>query len=140
MAKSLTHSPRQQFFETMFVGTLIYAVVLGFFNDYTNILSTSSYSVTFALAVVMQILTYLTFRLKDVVAAWFKDKPGKVAKVGLVFGVWFVMFTSKFVFLAVIEWVFSSEVKVSGFIGLLIVIIAMTVVQKLADLAFKKLA
>lgn len=133
-------SKNQQLFLDMFVGTLIYAAVLGFFNDYTDILATSSYSVTFGLAIVMQLLTYLTFRLKDVVAGWFKGKPGKAAKVGLVFGVWFVMFASKFVFLAVIELVFSHDVAVSGFIGLMIVIITMTVVQKCADLVFKKLA
>jgi hypothetical protein len=135
-----TKSKNQQLFLDMFVGTLIYAAVLGFFNDYTDILTTSSYSVTFALAIVMQVLTFLTFRLKDVVAGWFKGRPGKAAKVGLVFGVWFVMFSSKFVFLAVIELVFSQDVTVSGFIGLLIVIITMTVVQKLADVVYKKLA
>lgn len=135
-----TRSSRQQLFLDMFVGTLIYAAVLGFFNDYTDILSTSSYSVTFALAFVMQILTFLTFRLKDVVAGWFKGRPGKAAKVGLVFGVWFVMFSSKFVFLAVIELIFNQDVVINGFVGLLIVIISMTVVQKLADLVYKKLA
>lgn len=135
-----TRSSRQQLFLDMFVGTLIYAAVLGFFNDYTDILSTSSYSVTFALAFVMQILTFLTFRLKDVVAGWFKARPGKAAKVGLVFGVWFVMFSSKFVFLAVIELIFNQDVVVNGFVGLLVVIISMTVVQKLADLIYKKLA
>lgn len=133
-------SKNQQLFLDMFVGTLIYAAVLGFFNDYTDILATSSYSVTFGLAIVMQLLTYLTFRLKDVVAGWFKGKPGKAARVGLVFGVWFVMFASKFVFLAAIELIFSHDVVVSGFIGLMIVIITMTVVQKCADLVFKKLA
>lgn len=135
-----TRSAKQQLFLDMFVGTLIYASVLGFFNDYTDILSTSSYSVTFALALVMQVLTFLTFRLKDVVAGWFKSRPGKAAKVGLVFGVWFVMFSSKFVFLAVIELIFSQDVVVNGFIGLLIVIASMTVVQKLADYVYKKLA
>jgi hypothetical protein len=135
-----TKSSKQQLFLDMFVGTLIYAAVLGFFNDYTDILATSSYSVTFGLAVVMQLLTYLTFRLKDLVAGWFKARPGKAAKLGLVFGVWFVMFASKFVFLAVIELLFSKDVIVSGFVGLMIVIITMTVVQKLADLVYKKLA
>lgn len=124
----------------MFVGTLIYAAVLGFFNDYTDFLSTSSYSVTFALALVMQILTYLTFRLKDVVAAWFGARPGKAAKIGMAFGVWLVMFSSKFVFLAVIGFIFDAEVHLSGFIGLMIVIITMTVIQRTADFIYEKLA
>ena len=124
----------------MFVGTLIYAAVLGFFNDYTDILSTSSYSITFALAVVMQLLTYLTFRLKDSVAAWFRAKSTKAAKAGMVLGVWLVMFLSKFIFLAVIGFLFAADVYISGFVGLLVVILTMTIVQKCADLIYKKLA
>jgi hypothetical protein len=132
-------SPAQQLFLDMFVGTLIYAAVLGFFNDYTDILQTSSYSITFLLALVMQTLTYLTFRLKDAVAAWFGRRESKAAKVGLVFGVWFVMFASKFVFLGVIGLLFGDDVHLSGFIGLMVVIITMTVAQKLADFIYLKL-
>ena len=58
---------KQAFFRSMLVGILLYSVVLGFFNDYTDILHTGSYSVTFAVAIVMQILTYLTFAAKDYV-------------------------------------------------------------------------
>ena len=61
---------RQRLFRSMILGTLIYSVVLGLFNDYTSILHTRSYSTTFAVAVVMQILTYGTFFLKDWTVAW----------------------------------------------------------------------
>lgn len=58
-------------------GTLIYAAVLGFFEDYTNIIATWSYSVTFMVAVVMQLLTMATFALKKRVAQYFRGKQGK---------------------------------------------------------------
>ena len=58
-------SAKQKLFEDLVQGTLIYAVVLGFFNDYTDIVVTTSYSSTFLLAVVMQVLTYLTLLLKS---------------------------------------------------------------------------
>ncbi|MEI6553651.1 MAG: hypothetical protein WCO09_03720, partial [bacterium] len=50
----------QELFLNMLVGTLLYSVVLGFFNDYTDILHTGTYSTTFLMAIVMQILTYTT--------------------------------------------------------------------------------
>jgi hypothetical protein len=123
----------------MFVGVLIYSVVLGFFNDYTDILQTTSYSVTFALAIVMQVLTYLTFQLKDLVVRWLGQRTGRWSKFVLGFGVWFVIFTSKFVFLAVIAILFSEDVYISGFVGILVVIITMTLLQKLASVVYDRL-
>ena len=140
MKRARSESPRQRFLREMFVGTLIYAVVLGFFNDYTDILDTTSYSITFALAFVMQVLTYLTLLLKKWVVGRFKMLAGPGARAGVVLAVWAIMFFSKFVFLAVIGAVFKSEVEVSGFVGLMIVIVAMMVVQKMADVVYAKLA
>lgn len=131
---------KQELFLDMFVGVLLYSVVLGFFNDYTNILSTSSYSTTFFLAIVMQLLTYATLAIKDRVKASFKSKPSKWATPGLIFSVWLVLFLSKFVFLAVIEVIFSQDVAISGFVGLLIIVASLTITQKLAENAYTKLS
>ena len=49
-AKSDTLNSHQLLFQEIFIGTLIYAVVLGFFNDYTNIVSAKSFSTIFLLA------------------------------------------------------------------------------------------
>jgi len=133
-------SSEQQLFFDMVLGTLVYAVVLGFFEDYTNILNTWSYSTTFFVAIVMQILTYLTFWLKSLVVKYFKGKEGSMYKAALVFGVWLILFLSKFVFLAVIDFIFGSAVEISGFVGLMIIILTMTVVKQLIDVAYAKLA
>jgi len=117
----------------MLVGVLLYSLVLGFFNDYTEILHTGSYSVTFAVAIVMQILTYLTFAAKDFAVGWFRRRGGPKHKVGIVFSVWLIMFLSKFVFLAAIAVVFQGSVQVSGFVGLMVVIACMTVAQRLVE-------
>jgi hypothetical protein len=133
-------SPRQELFREMVLGTLVYAVVLGFFEDNTDILSTWSYSTTFFVAIVMQILTYITFWLKSLVVKYFKGKEGRKYQAALVFGVWLILFLSKFVFLAVIEYIFSSAVEISGFIGLALIIIIMTISKNLIDVAYTRLA
>ena len=130
---------KQAVFRQMVVGILLYSVVLGFFNDYTNILHTGTYSVTFAVAIVMQLLTYLTFAVKDKAAGWFRARSGPRQKLGIAFSTWLVMFLSKFVFLAAIAVIFRGEVHISSFIGLLIIIICMTVAQKLVDVVYAKL-
>ncbi len=130
---------KQQLFSDMVLGVLVYAVVLGFFEEYTNILSTWSYSITFFAAIVMQILTYATFWLKDVIVKHFKNKEGSKYKILLVFCVWLVMFFSKFVFLFSLENIFGEAVQISGFVGLVLIIITMTVIKKLIDLGYNKL-
>ena len=135
-----TFSKKQTVFREMVLGTLIYAVVLGFFNDYTSILNTKSYSTTFLVAVVMQILTYSTLFLKKGVTDKFRNKSGKWNKIALVISVWLVLFLSKFVFLAAIDFIFGSYVEISGFVGLIAIILTMTVAKELIDYIFGKLA
>jgi len=129
----------QKLFRDMLIGTLLYSVVLGFFNDYTDILSTKSYSTTFLAAFVMQVLTYLTFALKDVIKAKFKGRQGKKYKIAMGFSLWLVLFLSKFVFLAVIDFVFGSTVTIRGFFGLMGMIICMTLAVTLVEYIDKKL-
>ena len=137
-AKTALH-PRQELFRSMILGTLIYAVVLGFFNDYTSILHTRSYSTTFAVAVVMQILTYATFFLKDRTVAWYRGGGLGGSKPAMLFSVWLIMFLSKFVFLGAIGLIFGDAVEISGFVGLLLIIACMTVAQALFEFVDGKL-
>lgn len=140
MKDNKLQNSRQEIFREFVLGTLIYAVVLGFFEDYTNILNTWSYSVTFFVAVVLQILTQITFLLKSYVVRYFKGKEGRRFVAALVFSVWFILFISKFIFLAVIDFIFGSSVQISGFIGLLIVILTMTIAKRFIDLVYDKLS
>ncbi|MDQ5886585.1 MAG: hypothetical protein QG628_982 [Patescibacteria group bacterium] len=137
ISKSANH--RQEVFRNMFVGILLYSVVLGFFNDYTDILQTISYSITFSMAIVMQFLTYVTFAFKDVVRSWFKGKNSKGSKVALGFSIWLILFLSKFVFLAVIDFIFRDSVQISGFVGLLFIVASLTIVQQIIEMIDRKL-
>ncbi len=134
----MRHS-KQELFRSMILGVLLYSVVLGFFNDYTDILDTGSYSTTFAVAVVMQLLTFATFEFKQRAITTLRSKD-KTSKVTLAFFVWLIMFVSKFVFLAVIDVIFGNNVNISGFIGLLLIIACLTLVQSLVERIDKNLA
>jgi hypothetical protein len=137
--KVVVINKKQIIYKELIVGTLIYAVVLGFYNDYTDIFSAKSFSTIFLTAVVMQILTYLTFALKDLTVNWLKGKEGLFYKISMFFCVWIIMFLSKFVFLWVIDILFGKYVTINGFIGLIAIIITVTLLDKLANLVFLKL-
>lgn len=129
----------QTIFREMVLGTLLYAVVLGFFADYTDFLSVKSYSTTFLAAILLQILTYLTLGLKTWIIAKFRGKTGAAHRTALVLSVWLVMFLSKFVFLWALDIAFSPNFQISGFAGLVLIILTMLVAQQLIDLVYRKL-
>lgn len=137
--KALIVTKKQLIYKEMLVGTLIYAVVLGFYNDYTDIFYAKSFSTIFLTALVMQILTFATFAFKDVVVNWLKGREGFIYKFAMFFCVWLIMFLSKFVFLWVIDILFGYNVNISGFFGLLAIIISVTLLDKLASFAFIRL-
>jgi hypothetical protein len=120
-------------------GVALYSIVLGFFNDYTDLVATSSYSVTFALAVVMQLLTWAVFAAKRAWLRWFGRRERRGGPVGRFLGLWALMFSSKFVFLWVIAVVFRQEVEVGGFVAILVLVACFTVVQLIGGVLYRRL-
>ena len=129
----------QLVFKELFVGTLIYAVVLGFLNDYTNLVDAKSFSSIFLAAIVLQILTSLLFMLKKQIIVWLKDHKGIIYRVLTFFMVWLVMFLSKFVFIWAIDGLFGDDVNINGFFGILILAATVTVIYRLAEYIFVRL-
>ena len=137
--KNMTFNARQLAFQELFIGTLIYAAVLGFFNDYTSIVTAQSFSTIFLASIVLEVLTYLTFRLKGVVVAWLKSKRGFGYRALMFFCVWLIMFLSKFVFVWAVDTIFGTHITINGFFGILLVVLSVTIVHKLAYYSFKRL-
>jgi hypothetical protein len=132
-------SNRQRIFKDWTMGTLLYAVVMGFFNDYTDFLDIDSFSTLFLAALVMQALTYATLGLKKWVVAWHRARP-QPSNFGLILSVWAIMFFSKFVFLEVIDIIFGDAVQISGFVGLVLIIATMVVASQIIDQIDRRLA
>ena len=122
------------------MGTLLYAVVMGFFNDYTDYLSVQSFSTLFLAALVMQALTYATFSFKGRVSRWYRGRTGTGTLIAHGLSIWAIMFFSKFVFLEVINIVFGSAVEITSFVGLLLIIATMVIAGRLIELIDRRLA
>jgi len=88
----------------------------------------------------MQLLTYLTLRLKDLVIKQFPTQRSLTITATLAICIWLVIFLSKFVFLWAISAVFRNEVEVSGFVGLISIIATMTIARSLLNWIYKSLA
>lgn len=130
---------KQLIFKELFVGTLIYAVVLGFFNDYTSIVYAKSFSTIFYAAFVLELLTFGAFYIKGEIVERLKKHQGTIYRFMTFFFVWLVMFISKFVFIWAIDFTFGDNMNINGFFGILAIALCVTVVSKLADFIFVKL-
>ena len=130
---------KQLFFKEMFVGTLIYAAVLGFFNDYTAIVEAASFSTLFLAAILLQLLTFLTFSFKQKIVGWVKGRQGFGYRFLHFFLVWLVMFLSKFVFIWSVDFVFGDAMTIYGFFGVLYLVVAVTVIHSAANYTFRSL-
>jgi len=130
---------RQRIFKDILIGTLIYSVVLGFFNDYTNIVFAKSFSTIIMASIVLEIMTFLVKMFKKNIVAWLKGKPGLAYRILMFLSVWLVLFISKFVFIAVLDLLFKDYIYVHGFFGILIVVASVTLLAKLTDFIFMQL-
>ncbi len=137
---SIGYPTKQQLvFQELFVGTLIYVVVLGLLSDYTSIVYAQSFSTILYASAVLEVLTYLAFLLKGDIVRWLRHRPGVAYRVLMLFCVWLVMFLSKFVFIAVLNAVFGEYITVYGFFGILLVVALVTIIHRLAFVVHKKL-
>lgn len=138
-SKSQIFTSKQLAFQELFIGTLVYVTVLGFFNDYTSIVYANSFSTIFFAGVVLEMLTYLAFLLKGTLISWLKNRQGIAYRILMFFSVWLIMFLSKFVFMGALTVIFGEYITINGFFGIVLVVASVTLVHKLAYVIFKKL-
>lgn len=139
MSKTKKFNSKQLLFQEVFVGTLVYITVLGFFSDYTDIVYAKSFSTIFFASIILEILTYLAFQVKGLIITWLKDRTGSLYRMLMFFCVWLVMFLSKFIFIWTLDFIFGNYITIKGFFGILLVVLCVTIINKLAYKIFVKL-
>ncbi len=131
VALAATPNNRQQLFMRYFTAVLIDLVVLNLFSDYWEHVYFESFTVSLLAAVVLQILLQATLAIEHRVGLYFKNKSGNAAKVMRVFSAWLVLFSSKFIILYALNFLFGDSVMFTGplhgvvaFIAVVVVILA----------------
>lgn len=130
---------KQLAYEQLVTGTLVYGIVLGFFDDYTGIVTARSFSTIFFASIVLSILTWLTLLLKKRVLARLRGREGGSHPLLIVFCLWLILFLSKFVFLGAIDLLFGNDIDINGFFGILWVVLSVTIIMRLDDFIFDRL-
>ncbi|HVJ72141.1 MAG TPA: hypothetical protein VM531_11655 [Sphingomicrobium sp.] len=138
------HSDRQRLFLLYFVGALVDLVVLGLFDEYSDKVWVSGFTIMLLAAVLLQLLLKATIAVEHKVAAYFKSKPGGFMKFMRFFCAWLVLFGSKFVILEALSFAFGESVKfegvLHGIVWLIIVVVTMVIAEEIVVRIYRKLA
>ena len=116
---------------------LIDLVVINLYVEYWDKVVIDSFTITLIAACVMQLLLKLTIALEHRVADCFKAKPGKLAVAMRWFVSWLIVFSSKFVILALVGLIFGEHVDFGGIIPFFAVVFSILIAEGLiAKLAY----
>jgi hypothetical protein len=144
IASANAASNNQQLFLRYFTAILIDLVVLDLFAEYWDLVTIESFSISLLAALLLQVLLKLTLVVEHQVALLFKGKSGAMAKFLRVFCAWVVLFSSKFIILFAIDFVFGEAVLFGGpFHGVVVfiaVVIAMLATEELIVRFYRSLA
>ncbi len=123
---------RQVLYVRYFTFVLVDLVVINLFVEYWGKVVIDSFTITLLTACVMQALLKLTIALEHRLADYFKAKPGKSAQTMRWFVTWFVLFSSKFVILWVIDVIFGDHVDFGGIIPFFAVVFSILIAEAIA--------
>jgi len=126
-------SPKQVIFLRYLTFTLIDLMVLNFFSEYWDKVTIGSFGVSLFIAFVLQVLLKMTLSLEHKIGEYFSSKESKMMKFYRILATWFVLFSSKFVMLGILEFLFGSAIVFSGAYHGLITFIILVVVILLVE-------
>ncbi len=91
----------------------------------------------------LQVLLKATIALEHRVAAYFKAKPGGLAKFLRFFTAWLILFGSKFVILEALAFAFGDDVYFGGpfhgLVALIVVVVVMLVAEEAVVQIYRRL-
>ena len=124
---------RQRLFMRYFTAILIDLVVINLFVEYWDKVDVSGFTVSLAMAFLLQVLLALTLKLEHRVAAYFNAKPGKAARFMRLFSAWLILFLSKFVILWILDLVLGDNIHFGGPLHGVVAFIAVIIVMLVSE-------
>ena len=134
-----SYSRKQQLFLRYFTAILVDLTVLNLFDEYWDYVVIGSFTISLLAALLLQVLLQLTIKIEHRIAAYFKSKPGRLAKMLRVFSAWAVLFGSKFVILEAVNIAFGDQVLFGGPYHGIVAFIVVILVMLAAELTAKRI-
>ena len=107
-------SKKQQIFLKYLTFTLVDLTVLNFFAEYWDKVTITSFGVSLFVAIVLQVLLKMTISFEHKIAGYFTSDASLKMKVYRILSTWFILFSSKFVMLGILQFIFGASIVFSG--------------------------
>ena len=137
-------STKQYLFIRYSYAILIDLVVLCLFNQFWENVFIENFLIALLVAILLQALLQATLYVEHKVASFFKKKEGTGPKVMRALSTWLIIFSSKFVILAAIDFTFGDRVHfygaVHGIVAFFAVVIAIILAEQLIIKLHRSLA
>jgi len=133
-----TYNTKQQLFIRYFTAILIDLTVLNLFDEYWDLVTINSFTISVFAAIMLQVLLKLTMKIEHHVADYFRAKPWKSAKFLRLFSAWLILFLSKFVILGAVNIAFGEKVVFSGPLHGVVAFIVVLVVMLVTEILLVK--
>ena len=125
----------QQLFVRYFTAILIDLTVLNLFDEYWDYVIIESFTISLLAALLLQLLLKITLKIEHRIGAFFRARPGKLAKLLRVLSAWTVLFVSKIIILEAINIAFGDQVIFDSPFHGIVAFIAVVTVMLAAEVA-----
>jgi hypothetical protein len=129
----------QRRFASYAIDVLVYVTVLNLFVEYSDDIIIDSFTISIFTAFVLKLLLDVILAAEHRVSDYFKQRQRPFSNVLRVMSVWFILFSSKFVILEVVDLIFGDHVELGGFLHVIGLVIAMMVAREVFDRIYKSL-
>lgn len=133
------HNKRQHLFIKYTFAILVDLTILNLFDEYSEFVTLSSFSISLVAAILLQLLLQITLKVEHKVADYFKSKEGLQAKILRGISTWGILFISKLIMLKTIEVLFPINIHFGGPIHGAVAFIAVIVAMILAEQGVMKI-
>jgi hypothetical protein len=133
--------------EMVFIGytlaVLVDLTVINLFDEYWDLVTIDSFTISLLTAVLMQVLLKLTIATEHKIANYFKQKETKSAKILRLVTSYLILVISKFVILGIVNFVFGDKVSFTGpwhgAVAFICLIIAILIAEFSVSMIYRKL-
>jgi hypothetical protein len=141
--KFTAYGSRQQLFIKYILLVLIDLVVIGFFNQYWDLVFIETFTIALLTAILLQFLMQVAIKIEHYVADLLEIK-GFTSKAHRAISAWTVLFVSKLVILEAINLSFGDSVVFSGpmhgLVSFLTVVIVIIIAEQFISWIYRSLA
>ncbi|OCH15507.1 MULTISPECIES: hypothetical protein [unclassified Aliivibrio] len=129
--------------QRLFVGytlaVLVDLTVLNFFDEYWDFVNIESFTISFAAAILLQLLLKLSINAEHRIADYFKNKPGTAPKIYRGLSSYVILVGSKFIMLEAINILFGDKVSFDGPLNGVVAFFAVVFTILIAEITVSKI-